>query len=123
MGLDRAVRGTAREVDHDYWNRLNFEGRQVTYEGAAVGYFYLNRGTIGPGAWADAAHAGAVLALACAEAPGTGSAVRLFVPGVNHEAIRFALGAGLKFAAAAHLLMTNPFGRMERYLASGPALF
>ena len=49
--------------------------------------------------------------------------LRCHLPGVNHESIRFALGAGLRLVNFSHFLTTAPFGRMERNLASGPSLF
>jgi len=124
MGLDQIVRGTPREVDHDYWSGpMGFTGRQVVRGGRAVGYFYHGRGGVGPGAWERAEDGEAVVGIALSEAAAGGTPVRLIVPGINHTAIRFALGAGLQFSNAAHFLTTRPFGRMEQYLASGPGMF
>jgi hypothetical protein len=44
-------------------------------------------------------------------------------PGLNHEALRAGLEAGLKLAGTAHLLASAPVGQMERYLPSGGLLF
>jgi hypothetical protein len=73
--------------------------------------------------WVADADAEAVLALACREATELAGSVTMRVPGINHAAIRFALGAGLRYISYAHFFTTAPFGRLERYLASGPVLF
>ncbi len=126
MWLDARVRETARGVDHKYWlSQESYAGRQVVrHEGGRLaGYFYTTNGLVGPAAWADASDADALLAIACREASAGAEQVRLLVPGVNHDAIRFALRAGLRLTGFSHLLTTAPFGRMEQYLPSGPALF
>jgi GNAT superfamily N-acetyltransferase len=39
--LDRDVRGTGREVDHDFWSgRAGFQGQQVLRNGNVIGYYY-----------------------------------------------------------------------------------
>lgn len=122
--VDERVRGTAREEDHRFWlGEAGYRGRQVERDGRALGYFYSNRGTIGPAAWAEAEAAPALLETALVEASRESADVRLMIPGVNHAAIRFALSRGLKLAAFTHLLTTAPFGRMEQYMPSGPSLF
>jgi hypothetical protein len=45
------------------------------------------------------------------------------VPGMNHAALRYAFGAGMRLTSYAHLLTSAPFGHLERYLPSGPQLF
>ncbi len=55
--------------------------------------------------------------------PRDGREVRLMIPGVNHDALRFAFASGLRLAGYSHLLTSAPFGRMEQYLSSGPSLF
>jgi hypothetical protein len=42
---------------------------------------------------------------------------------MNHDALRFALGAGLRLAGYAHLLTTGEFGHLDRYLPSGAQFF
>jgi hypothetical protein len=64
-----------------------------------------------------------LLEAACRDAATDASQVRLMIPGVNHTAIRFALGSGLRLTAFSHLLTSAPFGLMEQYLPSGPSLF
>jgi len=123
--LDADVRATRREVDHGWWLGATspFRGRLVTHHGAVVGYIYVVRGSIGPACWTDERHAAAVMSLALRDASSDAAEVKMIVPGVNHAAIRFALGAGLRFTNHSHFLTTAPFGRLERYLASGPSLF
>jgi GNAT superfamily N-acetyltransferase len=123
--LDARVRATRREADHRFWlAHPNLTGREVVRGGRAVGYFYVGGGMVGPAAWDDARDAGAVLALGCREAMRAGDdAVVLRVPGVNHDAVRFALSAGLRLTHHSHFLTTAPFGRLERYVTSGPLLY
>jgi hypothetical protein len=124
LELDGLVRGTERKIDHEWWSdRAGSLGRQVRQDGRIVGYYYLNRGFIGPAAWKKPRDAEAVLTLACREAADLTPSIRFAVPGVNHAALRFALGSGLRLKYFAHLLTTSPFGRMEQYLPSGPTLF
>jgi hypothetical protein len=49
--------------------------------------------------------------------------VRLRAIGSDHEAIRFALGSGLRLVGYSHLLTTREFGHLDRYIPSGPTLF
>jgi len=122
--LDERVRAARREVDHEFWlSEVGLRARQLVRGGKVVGYFYLNGAAVGPAAWDEELGAEALLAAACRELRGRSEEVRLMAPGVNHDAIRFALGRGLRLVAFSHLLTTSPFGRMERYLPSGPSLF
>lgn len=122
--LDSQVRATARAVDHQFWlTKSGHEGRQLVRDGRVVGYYYLNHGTVGPAAWANPDEALVLIETACREAAADAEQVRLMIPGINHTAVRFALGAGLRLVAYSHLLTTAPFGRMEQYLSSGPLLF
>jgi GNAT superfamily N-acetyltransferase len=122
--LDAQVRETSRETDHEFWlTGAGHEGRQVRRDGEAIGYYYFNQGLVGPAAWTKAEDASAMLALASREATADGEPLRLMIPGINHAAINFALQAGLRLTAFAHLLTSAPFGHMEQYLASGPSLF
>jgi GNAT superfamily N-acetyltransferase len=123
--IDEAVRATRREVDHRFWlDERGTRGQLVVgRDGRPAGYYYLEGDAVAPAAWLADEDAGAVLALACREAAETTGSVALRVPGINHAAIRFALGAGLRYFSYAHFFTTAPFGRLERYLASGPVLF
>ncbi|HZH29709.1 MAG TPA: GNAT family N-acetyltransferase [Pyrinomonadaceae bacterium] len=123
-GIDREVRETRREADHRFWRSVEqLEGRQVRRAGRLVGYYYFKGAAFGPAAWTEADGAEALLTLGCREAAAQSETLSLRVPGVNHDAIRFALRHGLRLAGTAHLFTSAPFGRMEQYLASGPSLF
>jgi GNAT superfamily N-acetyltransferase len=122
--IDKRIRETEREVDHHFWlSEMKAEGRQLVRAGRVVGYYYLNKGTIGPGAWLEDEDAGALLGSACREASRESEQIRLIVPGINHRAVRFALEAQLKLSGYGHLLTTASFGQLEKYLTSGPSLF
>jgi hypothetical protein len=122
--IDAQVRETRREVDHRLWlSEAGIEGRQVRRGGRLVGYYYFKGEAFGPAAWTEAEAAQALLTLGCREAAAQSDIVSLRVPGINHAAIRFALGHGLRLTATAHLFTSAPIGRMEQYLASGPSLF
>ncbi|HEV2801620.1 MAG TPA: hypothetical protein VGW12_14035 [Pyrinomonadaceae bacterium] len=123
--IDLVVRETRREEDHRYWlSEVEFAGRQVRDpRGRLVGYYYFKGEAFGPAAWTDASEAEALLTIGCREAAAASDAITLRVPGINHDAIRFALKHGLRLSAMAQLFTSAPFGRMEQYLASGPLLF
>jgi GNAT superfamily N-acetyltransferase len=122
--IDREIRETGRETEHRHWlAEVKLEGRQVRRAGRLAGYYYFKGESIGPVAWMEGDDAEAVLTLACREAIAQADALSLRVPGINHDAIRFALASGFRLSATAHLLTSAPFGRMEQYLASGPSLF
>jgi hypothetical protein len=122
--IDAEVRETRRAADHHHWlSEVKLEGRQVRRGGRLVGYYYFKGEAFGPAAWIEAEEAEALLTLGCREAATQSETVSLRVPGINHDAIRFALKHGLRLTATAHLFTTAPFGRMEQYLASGPSLF
>ena len=124
-GIDREVRETRREEDHRHWlSEVKLAGRQVRDgRGRLIGYYYFKGESFGPAAWMEAGAAKALLALGCLEAAAGSETISLRVPGINHDAIRFALRHGLRLGATAHLFTSAPFGRMEQYLASGPSLF
>lgn len=122
--LDRSLVGVRRDGDHGYWlDRDGARGRVVTKDGDVVGYYYVHDGTIGPVGWSRADVGEDVLRTAIADAAEGGRDVQLTAPGMNHVAIRAALGAGLRLIRASHLLWTEPIGAMDRYLPSGPLLF
>ncbi len=122
--IDQEIRGTGREPDHRFWqSTAGFRGRQVIRDGRITGYYYLGRGGFGPAAWKDAQEAEAMMALACTEAAETMPEVKFSVPGINHAALRFAFDHGMRLVASFHFLATAPFGRMEQYISSGPALY
>jgi len=117
--LDATMRGAQRPEDHDFMDRMGWNGTQVTCDETVVGYYYVHDGSIGPAAWTHARHAKTVLGLACS----SGAPVSLDVPGVNHEALRFAFDSGLRLTHHSHLLQTRRVARFERYIPSGAYLF
>ena len=121
--FDRELRGASRAVDHAYWSARGVPGWQVRRRGDVVGYFRAGGGAIGPAGWAAPECGAPVLALALDQARLQAPEVRLAAIGVNHVAIRTALGAGLQLVSTAHLLQSAPAGRPEQYVPSGPALF
>jgi hypothetical protein len=123
MELDQALRGTRREPEHELWTQHMPVAREVRHNGKPVGYYYVNRGTIGPAAWKDPAAAADVLTLAALDAAASAPNVRLSVPGINHSAIRFAMSHGFRLTSLAHFLTTGSFGQLEQYVPSGPLFF
>jgi hypothetical protein len=123
--IDGEVREARREEDHRYWlSEVKLEGRQVRRGGRLVGYYYFKGDAFGAAAWTDAEAGAALLTLGCREAAAQSETITLRVPGINHDAIRFAFRHGLRLSGAtAHLFTSAPFGRMEQYLPSGPSLF
>jgi GNAT superfamily N-acetyltransferase len=123
MELDRAIRGARREPEHELWVKQMPVARAVKRDGEVVGYYYVNRGTIGPAGWMEADAGSDILILAGRDAATSAPNIRLSIPGINHSAIRFALGHGLRLTSCAHFLTTSVFGRMEQYVPSGPLFF
>jgi GNAT superfamily N-acetyltransferase len=124
LAIDAEIRGTRREVDHQFWlAEMKSEARQLVRGGRVIGYYYINKGIVGPAAWLEESDSEALLESACREASEQSEQIRLIVPGINHAAIRFALQANLKLSGYGHLLTTAPFGQMQKYLTSGPSLF
>jgi hypothetical protein len=64
-----------------------------------------------------------VIAHAMHEASRGAEEVKIVVPGMNRVGLETALGSGLRLVRNSHLLWTEPFGRMEQYIPSGPLLF
>jgi len=122
--FDRAVRGAAREADHEHWlGSPHLASRQVIRGGRVAGYYYAGGGVAGPAAWMDPADADPILSLAMCDAAANGGEIRMSVPGVNHAAVRAALRAGLRLQTTSLHLTSAPFGRLDQYVASGPSLF
>jgi hypothetical protein len=57
------------------------------------------------------------------EAEASASEVKIVVPGMNRVALESRSRMGLRLVRNSHLLWTEPFGRMEQYIPSGPLLF
>ena len=50
--VDRTIRGVPRAVDHEWWaQKAGVVGRSVTKRGQLAGYYYVDKGQIGPAAW------------------------------------------------------------------------
>jgi GNAT superfamily N-acetyltransferase len=120
--VDERIWGATREVDHQFWSASG-PGWEVRRGSKLVGYLYCRGGAIGPVAWLEAQDGPEVLALALHEASTQAPEVRMATAGVNHDAVRAALGAGLRLVGTPHLLTSEPFGILTQYVPSGPALF
>ena len=124
MEIDREVRGTGRELEHEFWlGAGGIQGRQVLNNGNVIGYFYHGRGNIGPAGWKRSQDAKIMMTLACREAAEIAPEIRFMVPGINHAALKFAYDSGMRLTNCFHFLTTTPFGRMAQYIPSGPALY
>ena len=124
MEIDREVRGTGRELEHEFWlGAGGIQGRQVLHNGNVIGYFYHGRGNIGPAGWKRSQDAKIMMTLACREAAVIAPEIRFMVPGINHAALKFAYDSGMRLTNCFHFLTTTPFGRMDQYIPSGPALY
>jgi ribosomal protein S18 acetylase RimI-like enzyme len=121
--IEQEVRGTRREIEHRFFAHELNAGFQVMRGPACVGYFYCNRGSIGPAAWCDDEHAEAVMSLAVKTALAQHEEIQFVALGVNQRAIRLALSLGLSLVMITNLLANRPFGALDRYLPYGPALF
>jgi GNAT superfamily N-acetyltransferase len=121
--IDGEVRGTRRDLDHAFWLSGQATAREVKNGGRTAGYFYAGNGTVGPAAWLRPEHAEAILYFAFSAAQAQSKEIRVMIPGINHAAITYALKSGLRLVSTAHLLSTQPFGKLDQYLASGPLLF
>jgi len=122
--VDVTVRGVPRAVDHEWWaNQTGVVRRVVTKRGKIAGYFYVDKGRIGPAAWLAPEDGSALLASAIRDAALTADEVKIVVPGMNRVGLETVLASGLRLVRTSHLLWTEPFGRMEQYIPSGPLLF
>lgn len=121
--LDRELRWVSREADHRWWLASGARAFLVRRGGRTIGWFYVQEGAIGPGGWTDPDDGPAVMAVALREAARGSAKVQLPVVGLNHTAIRAALGGGLRLMGTAHLLQSEAIAAVDRYLPSGPMLF
>lgn len=122
--VDRTIRGVPRAVDHEWWaSKAGVVRRAATKRGKIAGYYYVDQGQIGPAAWLAPEDGPALLASAIRDAALAADEVKIVVPGMNRVGIETALGSGLRLVRNSHLLWTEPFGRMEQYIPSGPLLF
>lgn len=122
--IDRAVRATERQVDHQYW--LFDDSRQgfaVRCMGELVGYFYLRKGAVGALAYLDKAHEQPILDIAMKEVLKGGENIFFMVPGINSSTLGYLIGLGARIVSYSHFLTSAPFGTLENYLPSGPLLY
>lgn len=122
--IDRAVRATNRQVDHQYW--LSDDSRQgfaVRCMGELVGYFYLRKGAVGALAYLDKAHEQTILDLSMMEALKGGENIFFMVPGINSTSLGYLIGLGARIVSYSHFLTSASFGTLENYLPSGPLLY
>ncbi|MBN2365205.1 MAG: GNAT family N-acetyltransferase [Calditrichaeota bacterium] len=124
MSLDRQIRGTGRQPDHEFWlNGGKMLGRQMIRNGKVTGYYYFGNGFVGPAAWKNPKDALILLYLSFRDSSEISPEVRIAVPGINHTAIKFAFESNLRLTGVTHYLSTESFGKMDQYLASGPFLY
>jgi len=121
--IDHIVRGTPRAVDHSFWTARQVPGFQVEVRGRTVGYFYADKGAIGPAAWLGEEDGPLLIASALTQAQAQAPSVRLIALGVNQVVVRGATAAGLRLVSASHFLRSESFGKLDQYLPSGPGLF
>lgn len=123
LELDRELRGAERREDLAYLVREGARVFQAVGPKGTAGYFFVKDGSVGPAGWSRREDGAAITRLALEEAAREKKEVRLMLPGINHEALRAGLEAGLRLAGTAHLLASDPIGSTERYLPSGGLLF
>jgi hypothetical protein len=122
--IDRDMRGVPRRVDHEWWlAHPGLTARSLNKRGKLAGYYYVHQGRIGAAAWLDPTDGPPLLAHAMHDAAKAAEEVKIVIPGMNHTALDTVLRAGLRLERSSHLLWTEPIGRMEHYIPSGPLLF
>jgi hypothetical protein len=121
--IDHIVRGTPRSEDHAFWLARKIPGFLVEISGHSAGYFYADKGVIGPCAWLRDEDGPALVTSALLQARAQAPEIKLIALGLNQTAIRAATAAGLKLISASHFLRSERVGALERYLPSGPGLF
>jgi GNAT superfamily N-acetyltransferase len=121
--VDARIWGSTRDEDHRFWLASGGEAHEVRRGTRLAGYLYCRGGAIGPVAWLEPEDGPQMLALALQRAGTQAPEVRMAAVGTNHDALRAALGAGLRLVGTPHLLTSEPFGTLTQYLPSGPALF
>jgi len=121
--VDGVVRAARRPIDHPYFIARGARGFQTEGAHGVTGYFYVNAGVIGPAAWLHPGDGESVLACALREAASDAPRVKLMFLGTNGPALRAAAAHGLRLVGTAHWLRSAPFGKLDQYLPSGPAVF
>jgi GNAT superfamily N-acetyltransferase len=118
--LDREVRGVRRPEDHRYLLEHG-QGRIFERDGRVVGYGYAQGNLLGPIAWARDEDAVSVLTATAGLAPGP--ELRIAIPSQNRAALAFVMDRRWRLFWFAHLMQSEPFGELSRYVPSGPLLF
>jgi GNAT superfamily N-acetyltransferase len=121
--IDHIVRGSGRAGDHAFWRARGVPGFQVEVSGRTVGYFYSDKGAIGPAAWLSDEDGPLLVASALTQAQEQAPSVKLIALGVNQTVVRAVTSAGLQLISASHFLRSESFGKLDQYLPSGPGLF
>lgn len=123
-GIDLAILGYRREVDHRF---LMQDRTLYRYKrgGAVVGYGYIETDYYGPFALLDNTDFPAVLAHAESQAHALGvKTVGFETPAVNTTAIDYLLNRGYRLEGFLGTIMSDkPFGRFENYLLMSPPYF
>lgn len=123
--LDREIRGTARQLDHEYFAQ-NATGVTFEINGEFVGYVYLwASGRIGPMVTASQAYVVQMLAFALMLIHRTYGATwcRLLVPGTNVRVARTAMRAGLRIEKSYAFASDNTMLDLARYVGFHQLLF
>lgn len=123
-GIDLAILGHRRDVDHQFLmndRKLHLYKRRETI----IGYGYINKDFYGPFALLDNKDFPAVLAHAETEAHKMGAtAVGFETPTINTAAIDHLLKRGYKLEGFMGSIMSDkPFGKFENYILTSPPYF
>jgi GNAT superfamily N-acetyltransferase len=123
-GIDRAILGHTRAVDHA-WLLATREGFSYRRDGQMVGYGYLGQPGCGPFALLKAGDFPAALAHAETHAHTCGQAeIGFEVPLVNTAAVDYMLARGYKLDTFYAFFMSDaPFGQFENYVVFSPPFF
>jgi len=123
--VDRLVRGSGRDEDHDFFINRNGNRCWLARERRqTVGYSYLTpEGQIGPVATKSGRNMLFILFRAIQAGVRLHSHLSIRVPSLNLESMRALMRAGFQIESHALFMSSKEFGRMENYVISGPALF
>jgi GNAT superfamily N-acetyltransferase len=121
-GLDLAVLGHRRDVDH-LWLLSQRQGYLYYRDRQPIGYGYVSASS-GPFALLHETDFPAVLAHAESQAAAAGHPFGVEVPLVNRAAVDYLLSRGFQMDSFFAFFMSDvPFGRFEQYLFTSPPFF
>lgn len=125
LRLDREILGGNRPDDHVFWMTHGQRTCLLLWKAnRALAYAYVSaEGEVGPLAATGPLGLRSALALAVSKGVRRSETVRLRVPGINQEALKTLLDAGFQVVADSHLMASEEFGHLERYLPGDSALF